>query len=469
VTFSGSPQPREVWSLTVGGTRFDLSIGETYTVAGTADFAGINAKAYLARAALPGATTAPVVGETWTVTVRFGGYVATASHTATTGNTLADVMLALANGINALGETPFLAQAEGENLVLANGSPWLPTVEFTRGVATLAPTVTAHTRLVADSAQALVTIFADRINGLGGFHAIVSDNALVIVKRGGTGFAAFETRFRFIPALDNTTDLYDVDLAGSAASIELVGAPVVGEKWTITLGGLSFDYTVVRDDSLANVARALAERINAATSAADYVASVEGDRLVVVKTSAGAFASGITVTPANGATEQSLVADAVTPSRYQRWRRRAGLHRRHRRHLCGGCALRFHRRQPAGSMAGASLGYPDGRRSLARHAQRHQSRPPGDRRGNELGHRPRAGRDHQPRQWHHELFGDRRGQHPVHRRSQQRRSRAALQDQRRGQCPLRRRNQPAGAHGGRHLAGRDIRGGRQLHAAVARR
>ena len=157
VTFTGSPQAREVWALTVGGTRFDLSIGETYTVAGTPDFAGISAKAYLARAVLAVSTAAPVDGEVWTVTVRFGGYVAKASHTAVGGSNLADVMLALATGINVLGGTPFLAQADGASLVLANASAWLPSVEFERGALAVTPTVSLHTSLVADSARALLT------------------------------------------------------------------------------------------------------------------------------------------------------------------------------------------------------------------------------------------------------------------------------------------------------------------------
>lgn len=34
VSLAGTPQPREIWTLTVDGQRFDLSVGETYTLAG---------------------------------------------------------------------------------------------------------------------------------------------------------------------------------------------------------------------------------------------------------------------------------------------------------------------------------------------------------------------------------------------------------------------------------------------------
>ncbi|MFA5123571.1 beta strand repeat-containing protein, partial [Zavarzinia sp.] len=216
VTFTGSPQPREIWSLTVAGTRFDVSIGDSYTV-GSAS-------------------------------------------------------------------------------------------------------------IVADSVEALATIFADRIGGLADFHVVTTGKAMVIVQRGATatGFAAFATSSRFIPALDSTADLYDVTTAaGGAWSIELVGAPVAGEKWSLTLtpatGTASpYHYYVVAGDDLAGIAAALAENINA--TATGFVASVEGERLVLVKTSTGSFTAAIGVTPADDGAgpvisgNQALVEDAgLTP------------------------------------------------------------------------------------------------------------------------------------------------------------
>jgi hypothetical protein len=213
VTFSGRQQPREIWSLTVDGNRFDVSIGDTYT---------------------------------------FG--------------------------------------AES---------------------------------IVADSASALAKIFALYVNALpGGLYAITQGNALVIVNRAGAGFADFVTTFRFIPALDNTADgLYDTDPAGGAVSIELVGSPVLGEKWTVSLAGgvLSYSYYALRDDSLAVVARALADAINGAAAAADYVATAEGDRLVIVKTTAGAIVASVDATPADDRTGPAdsgnvqLLRDSVNP------------------------------------------------------------------------------------------------------------------------------------------------------------
>ncbi|MFA5123855.1 hypothetical protein, partial [Zavarzinia sp.] len=212
VSFTGALHPREIWSLTVSGQRFDVSVGETYSVGGQA--------------------------------------------------------------------------------------------------------------IVADSADALAAIFAGTINnpanGLvaAGFHAVSNGNELVIVKRSGASFAAFTTSLRFIPALDNTAEgLYQIAPAGGAAAIELVGAPLLGETWTVALGGpLSYSYIAARDDSLAIVARALATQINNDPNASDYVASVEGNRLVVVNV-AGAVTAAVTVSAADGSAAASqnteLVADAT--------------------------------------------------------------------------------------------------------------------------------------------------------------
>jgi hypothetical protein len=194
----------------------------------------------------------------------------------------------------------------------------------------------ASVQVLADTLDALATIFGNWINGvpvngvatpaLAGYHAVVSNNALVIVKRSGTGFASFDTSVRFTPAVDGTADLYDVVVAaGGARSIELVGSPVAGEKWTVTLtpasgSPLAFSYYALRDDTLAGIAQALADAVNTSAGAvtAGYVASVEGGRLVLVNT-AGNFSAAIAVLPADdrsGAAasgNHQLVADTTAP------------------------------------------------------------------------------------------------------------------------------------------------------------
>jgi len=96
-------------------------------------------------------------------------------------------------------------------------------------------------------------------------------------------------------------------------SIEHKGAPVTGETWTVNLPAVSFAYQVARDDSLADVGKALAALINHSINpgAADYVASVEGNSLVIVKTSAGGFTADVSIAPATGSSTKELVQDAA--------------------------------------------------------------------------------------------------------------------------------------------------------------
>ena len=161
--------------------------------------------------------------------------------------------------------------------------------------------------VIADSLVSLARIFAARFNdpasGLAGFKAIAAGNAIVILNS-GNGFARFDTSFRFVPAVDATVELYEVaEAVGGAASIKFSGNPVDGEKWLLTLnpaGGSANPhiYYAQRGDSVRDVALALAARVNAA---AGYVASVEGDRLVLVSTAtaAGSFSAVVTVTAAD--------------------------------------------------------------------------------------------------------------------------------------------------------------------------
>ena len=303
----------------------------------------------------------PSAGHTWTITLDGPGSATQSFNLPIVGGyTQPQIAGLFADMITASGPAALTAMAEGDQLAIVSrdGSVWTAsfaiapapaatpaaTVADTLGATTVTFTGTLHPReiwsltvdgnrfdvsigetypvggqpVVADSPQALATIFADWVNGLaGGFHAITQGDALVIVKRAGaSGFAAFTTQFRFIPALDNTAEgLYDVDPAGGAVSIELVGAPVIGETWTLDLDGALFSYVVVRDDTLRDVAEALAAQVNAvpATAGFDYVATVEGDRLVIVNT-LGTLSADIDVAPANDGANQQLANPSTAPA-----------------------------------------------------------------------------------------------------------------------------------------------------------
>jgi Ca2+-binding RTX toxin-like protein len=226
-----------------------------------------------------------------------------------------------------------LGDSEGVTTVTLAGTPqpreiWTLTVDDQRFDIFVGETysLTGGASVVADSLNALVSIFADRVNNLSGFEATISGNALIIIQRSGVTFIPFETKFRYTPSLDSTAYLYDVNQAvGGAASIKLIAAPVTGESWQLTLTEsvtgdvLNFDYSAVRNDTLANIAQNLADSINTDATAvtAGYIASVEGDRLVLIKTSTNTFTAGIVTIAADDVTANEgnvqLVADATAP------------------------------------------------------------------------------------------------------------------------------------------------------------
>ncbi|MCP4449989.1 MAG: hypothetical protein GY809_00890, partial [Planctomycetes bacterium] len=128
------------------------------------------------------------------------------------------------------------------------------------------------------------------LNDLPDFAATSDGEALVVIRTTGSGDILPTLDFA---AADAATELlYSVD--GSTAvsiTVNLDGIPAPGEIWTIELDSASYGYVVGLNDSLADVATALASAINAADSG--LVAYASGDTLLVVKPS-GTFTSAPT-------------------------------------------------------------------------------------------------------------------------------------------------------------------------------
>jgi hypothetical protein len=167
--------------------------------------------------------------------------------------------------------------------------------------------------VVANTWSNVALIFADRVSS-GDLFAITEDSALVIVNRAG----ALTAEIRTTPAEENTDNLYNIANATDAWSTRLIGTPVTGETWIVSINtgsATNFSYVVLPDDNLSDVALALATLINNApgTFGMEFTAMVEGDRLVVVRGTGGAFTLNLAVTPAavaanaNGSSNIALI------------------------------------------------------------------------------------------------------------------------------------------------------------------
>jgi len=172
--------------------------------------------------------------------------------------------------------------------------------------------------VAGDTLTSIAAALATDINSSAGADliAITEGNVLLIVKRlGGT----LSATFKITPALDNTSDLYQVDdTSASESTVELIGSPVVGEVWAIDLkNGSSIisthSYIVALDDTLEVIAQELVNSINSSTAEddADYTATVEGNGLVIVKRTAdGDFSAELRVVP----TAYAVAPDVPVPA-----------------------------------------------------------------------------------------------------------------------------------------------------------
>jgi Ca2+-binding RTX toxin-like protein len=311
-TLTGTVNPGEFWKVTIDGRTYTAEGGAvlaedefgnvTDTVDSIAEVAGIladniNADNWSAVITLDGSVGA---GEDWTVTV--GGTPFTVT-TDSTLSSLAKIAEALAADILAAATSAaanddvsddslidYKAEADGAVLSVGTLSGQFVSVSFTTSAA-------------AGTFSTVVPF---------NYTAIAEGDSLVIVNRAGDSFTPV---FGVVPsgagAVDSTTP--------ASAIVDLSGTPIVAETWFVVLttsGQIhAFSHTVSDSgsaiDTLVEIAASLASQINTA-ALPGFVATTEGDTLIIVSRDGQAFTTASEITHADGTPAGALLIDDST-------------------------------------------------------------------------------------------------------------------------------------------------------------
>ena len=288
----------------------------------------------------------PVPGEDWEITLDDSiDSPSTHSYTVLNGDTLADIVIALAEDINANAAAGFTAAAEGDVLVIVNlpddtftttfditttaGHDIDQTDNATTTTTTLLGTpeegeiwavlltvdsvtnALKHTVEAGDTLADIAAALADRITGsaLADFSANAEGDALTVINRAGTAFtASIEIQPNAMLDINSTVAI--------TTTVELAGTPVTGEVWQVVLDDSvnsisTHTHPVTGGDTLNDIATALAADINAG-AAGDFTAVAEGDLLLIVNRDGQAFTTTFTITPAAGSLDGSFTIDETT-------------------------------------------------------------------------------------------------------------------------------------------------------------
>ena len=313
-------------------TRLEISRADGTTVGALA------ADAASARVASTDLTGTAVAGETWSVqlTDGAGNLLSSDAYLVAANQSLSDVARALAADINANASADFTAMSEGAKLIVVNrdGNSFQlalgvapvqrlagamaadqSAVKTTIGTLSGSPvageiwsvlitvgTTTnrfSHTVLAGQTLGQIAAALAANINAnAGGSFAALADGAqLIISNRAGV---AFTTAFQFTP----TGSAAIAPNLAVTTMARLSGTPATGEVWSVRLsiGATTsiHSYTVAANDTLAQIAAALAASINATADAnfpaaanAAFTASAEGSLLVITNRGGAAFMTEI--------------------------------------------------------------------------------------------------------------------------------------------------------------------------------
>ena len=278
----------------------------------------------------------PVTGETWRVTLKVGAVSTSFSHTVMPDESLEDIAAALVTVINSSADAAdFTATREGDNLVITKRSSG----NFTTSFAILPPTASAFAAGQTATARAVtlsgavvageiwvvsldfgaafyihfVTVersLADIAGALAAqinadataYSAMTEGTSLIVVKLTGGPFTMAVGRF-------NSSIGFVSVFSGTAVTVQtaiLSGTPIVGDSWTATVDGQAqsvevgetIDSVVV--DTPAEIAQALADKINSDPSLSDLTAAVKTGittTLIIVNRTGGALTNSFTVTP----------------------------------------------------------------------------------------------------------------------------------------------------------------------------
>ncbi|MHC4427668.1 MAG: beta strand repeat-containing protein, partial [Planctomycetota bacterium] len=279
-----------------------------------------------------GATTlatfkgAAEVGEVRRLTIEIDGSTLVYEHVVAGGETLADVAAALALALTVdttAAALDFTAASAGQTLVLINriGAAFATTIgrgsapgstidDATATTVTVelsgTPAVTEQWTISLDGGASIHTVTIEgtptlaevaaalaediNLNAPADFAATAEGDTVVIVNLAGAFTAALAD-----DAVAGTVD----DSNPIVTTIELVGAPVAGDQWSVTLDDTSTatTHTVVvpAGATLADVAAALADDINA-NADGEFTALTEGDVLIVVNRAGTVFTTSFDTT-----------------------------------------------------------------------------------------------------------------------------------------------------------------------------
>jgi hypothetical protein len=244
---------------------------------------------------------APEAGKTWTLVLDIAGTVKNFSHLVVAGDTLATISQALADAINADPAGNLSARANGVALTVVNvagntlstsfsigpqatavtpdpvqsyarsldlsgtpsvGAVWSVTVSFfDPAVGGLVTSTHSYAVQASASLAEVAAGLAAKINAAGtSFSARVQGNTLVIENAAEAGFST-ATRVSAPAGTLSTTGSFTRSVASPTTTrltlnSTLTGTPI-GETWSVTVGGVTYSYTV---ESLEAIAAKLAAR-----------------------------------------------------------------------------------------------------------------------------------------------------------------------------------------------------------------
>ncbi|MBK8118781.1 MAG: hypothetical protein IPK39_05825 [Sulfuritalea sp.] len=309
---------------------------------------------------------APEAGTTWTVSLDIAGIVKQFSHLVLAGDTLETISAALADAVNADPAGNLGAQAAGVALVVVNtagntlattfaispkatpltpdpvltyaqniqfsgtpvaGDTWSVSVSFDNSGAP----VTARQDYVVRATVALSEVadgLAAKINAAGsGFSASRSGNTLVIENAAAPNFA---TGTRITPSAETTGSFSRSVVSPTVTRLTLANSAgnsaAIGETWSVTIGGVTYAYTVESLEVIAaKLAAAVQESANTSKAAAAqahaafadkvkaaFVATSEGAPLLLANRLLGFSVTGALtpVTPSSGSVGAATTATA---------------------------------------------------------------------------------------------------------------------------------------------------------------
>ncbi len=260
----------------------------------------------------------PFAGEVWKAYVTVNDVTTVHSYPVTGSDTLADVAAQLAIDINTNAPAEFTVTTEGEILVIINRVG----TSFSTGYKITSATAISDETSSAAADSAVITLSGTPVAGetweidlSGGSYDYVvaaddrlSDIVAALVDEINNASSAFTAAVKgisFVVVNDSATftptftitpfNGYAIASPDSAATVTLSGTPEANEIWTVNLGTSTHSHRVTISQSLADIAAALAEDINA-NAAGDFTATTEGDVLIIADRAGSSFTTTFAIT-----------------------------------------------------------------------------------------------------------------------------------------------------------------------------